>query len=220
MAKYGLSTQVLSTYVADFHGTTVTLFEKMTPDAETNKPVCFDCHGIHDISRTDDPSKGLQVRQNLLKRCQKCHPDATTNFPAAWMSHYIPSPERNPAVYYVNLFYKFFIPTILGGMAVLVVLDLNKLITNRRKKSLSGEEFVGEITTIPDEPVEEPGDRDLAMPETGQSTLPQVEVMAGEEVPQPPEQTIPQDLPDVVQSRTPPQAEDMDTDSNPEASND
>ena len=41
MDKYGISTQVLNTYVADFHGTTVTLFEKQSPDAETNKPVCY-----------------------------------------------------------------------------------------------------------------------------------------------------------------------------------
>ena len=70
MDKYGLSTRVLQTYVADFHGTTVTLFEKITPDAETNKPVCYDCHGVHDILRTDDPEKGLQVRENLLARCR------------------------------------------------------------------------------------------------------------------------------------------------------
>jgi hypothetical protein len=135
MSKYGLSTEVLNTYVSDFHGTTVTLFEKVSPDAETNKPVCYDCHGIHDISRGDDPIKGLQVRENILARCQVCHPDATANFPTAWMSHYIPSPERNPIVYYVNLFYKFLIPTVLGGMAVLVVLDLNKTAGARLWKS-------------------------------------------------------------------------------------
>ena len=32
-------------------------------------------------------------------------------------------------VYYVNLFYKFFIPTVLGGMGVLVALDLYKRTT-------------------------------------------------------------------------------------------
>ncbi len=53
MDKYGISTQVLNTYVADFHGTTVTLFEKQSPDAQTNKPVCYDCHGVHDIAATD-----------------------------------------------------------------------------------------------------------------------------------------------------------------------
>jgi hypothetical protein len=136
MAKYGISTQVLNTYVADFHGTTVTLFEKMTPDAETNKPVCYDCHGIHDIQRVDDPAKGLEVRENLLGRCQRCHPDATANFSSAWMSHYIPSPEKNPIVYYVNLFYKFFIPSVLGAMAVLVALDINKTAGGRIRKSL------------------------------------------------------------------------------------
>jgi Cytochrome c3/Doubled CXXCH motif (Paired_CXXCH_1) len=134
MAKYGISTQVLNTYVADFHGTTVTLFEKMTPDAETNKPVCYDCHGIHDIQRVDDPTKGLEVRENLLKRCQRCHPGATANFSSAWMSHYIPSPEKNPIVYYVNLFYKFFIPSVLGAMAVLVALDINKTAGERIRR--------------------------------------------------------------------------------------
>ena len=131
MAKYGLSTQVLNTYVADFHGTTVTLFEKQSPDAETNKPVCYDCHGIHDIKRVDDPQFGLHASENLLLRCQKCHPDATSNFPTAWLSHYIPSAEHNPLVYYVNLFYKIFIPAVLGGMAILVLLDFAKLVRTR-----------------------------------------------------------------------------------------
>lgn len=137
MGRYGISTDVLETYVADFHGTTVVLFERESPDAETNKPVCFDCHGIHDIKRTDDAGKGLQIRENLLVRCQVCHPEATINFPAAWLSHYIPSPDKNPAVYYVNLFYKIMIPTVLGGMAILIVLDFNKLVRNRRSKTKS-----------------------------------------------------------------------------------
>jgi len=140
MDKYGLSTQVLQTYVADFHGTTVTIFEKLSPDAETNKPVCFDCHGVHDIARTDDPEKGLQIRENLLARCQRCHPEATSNFPDAWLSHYIPSPDNTPLVYAVDIFYKLFIPATLGGMAVLVGLDASWQIRRRMKsrRLLSG----------------------------------------------------------------------------------
>ncbi len=124
MSKYGISTEVINTYVADFHGTTVTLFEKQSPDAQTNKPVCYDCHGVHDISRVDDPKTGIEMQQNLLARCQVCHPDATSNFPTAWMSHYIPSPNHFAAVYYVNLFYKIFIPLVLGFMVVLVGMDV------------------------------------------------------------------------------------------------
>jgi Cytochrome c552 len=134
MSKYGLPTDVLNTYVADFHGQTVALFEKQSPDAQVNKPVCYDCHGVHDISRVDDPHTGLEMQQNLLARCQVCHPDASTNFPAAWMSHYIPSPQHYALVYYVNLFYKFFIPLTLGAMALLVVMDASRTLINRTRR--------------------------------------------------------------------------------------
>ncbi|HSB65894.1 MAG TPA: hypothetical protein VLD65_04900 [Anaerolineales bacterium] len=137
MDKYGISTNVLNTYVSDFHGTTVTLFEKQSPDSPTNKPVCYDCHGIHDISRVNDPQTGIEMQQNLLVRCKVCHPDATSNFPSAWMSHYIPSPEHYSLVYYVNLFYKIFIPLVLGGMGALVVMDFGHsvFVKTRRTKS-------------------------------------------------------------------------------------
>jgi len=133
MDKYGISTQVLNSYVADFHGTTVTLFEKITPDQVTNKPVCFDCHGVHDIKRVDDPVYGLQMKQNLLKACQRCHPDANTSFPDAWMSHYIPSPTHSAIVYYVNLFYKFFIPAVIGSMVIFVLSDIVRRLIERLK---------------------------------------------------------------------------------------
>jgi len=123
MKKYNISTEVLNTYVADFHGTTITLFEETNPDLPSNKPVCFDCHGIHDIKKTNDPVYGVTMKENLLVRCQVCHPDATDNFPSAWMNHYIPSPSEYPLVYYINLFYKFLIPTLLGGMGFYVLAD-------------------------------------------------------------------------------------------------
>jgi hypothetical protein len=34
-------------------------------------------------------------------------------------------------VYYINLFYKFFIPAVLGPMAILVVMDFGRLMINR-----------------------------------------------------------------------------------------
>ena len=165
MHKYGLSTNVLNTYVADFHGTTVVLFDKTYPDQPTNKPVCTDCHGVHDIAKVDDPQKGLEVRQNLLVRCQKCHPGATANFPDAWMSHYIPSPEKYPIVYYVNLFYKFFIPAVLGPMAILVVMDFGRLMINRFRKPKPVVvqeplmETKTETETVATEPVTEPEEK-------------------------------------------------------------
>jgi hypothetical protein len=140
MAKYGISTSVLSTYVADFHGTTVTLFQKLSPGQETNKPVCFDCHGVHNIVAPNDPARGMQIKQNILTTCQRCHPDATTNFPDAWLSHYIPDPQHYPLVYYVNLFYKIFIPLVIGSMALFVLSDIIRRRIDRRKKSALAKE--------------------------------------------------------------------------------
>jgi nitrate/TMAO reductase-like tetraheme cytochrome c subunit len=133
MSKYGISTNVLNSYVSDFHGTTVKLFEEQFPDQPTNKPVCTDCHGLHDIAKVDNPETGIAMQENLLVKCQRCHPNATANFPSAWLSHYEPSPENYPIVYYVNLFYKFFIPTVLGGMILFILTDIYRRIVNRVK---------------------------------------------------------------------------------------
>jgi hypothetical protein len=133
MDKYGISTNVLSTYLADFHGTTVTLFQVTEPDQQTNKPVCYDCHGIHDIKAVDDPEKGLHVKQNLLIKCQGCHPGATPDFPDSWLSHYEPSQDKNPLVYWVNVFYWFLIPGVIGAMLIFVAADGGRRIFNRFK---------------------------------------------------------------------------------------
>jgi hypothetical protein len=119
--------------VADFHGSTVTLFQRRHPDQVTNKPVCYDCHGIHDIASKSDPGKGLQVKANLLKTCQKCHPDASTNFPEAWLSHYVPTRDRAPVVYWARLAYQILIPGVVGGMALFVVSDFVRRRIDRRR---------------------------------------------------------------------------------------
>ena len=133
MAEYDLHTNVLDTYVADFHGTTVKMFEENFPDQPTNKPVCTDCHGVHDILRVDDPVAGIQFKEKLLVKCQQCHPDATTaSFTDSWLSHYEPSPQAWPLVFFVNLFYSIFIPLVLGGMIVFVLSDVYRRFIARR----------------------------------------------------------------------------------------
>lgn len=135
MGRYGVSTEVFDTYVSDFHGTTVILFETITPDQETNKPVCIDCHGVHDMKKVDDPESRV-IKANLLATCQKCHPDATANFPSSWLSHYQPSTEEAPLVYFVNLFYKIFIPSVIGVMLIFVVSDGVRRFTMRRRERI------------------------------------------------------------------------------------
>jgi predicted CXXCH cytochrome family protein len=137
MEKYGISTKVFDTYVSDFHGETVVLFEKQAPDQQTNKPVCIDCHGVHDMRKVDDPESAV-IKENLLTTCRKCHPEATANFPTSWVGHYQPNVKTSPLVFFVRLFYSIFIPAVLGVMIVFVATDAGRRIANRRKERLNG----------------------------------------------------------------------------------
>jgi predicted CXXCH cytochrome family protein len=128
MDQYQVSTQVFDTYISDFHGTTVLLFDKTTPDQQTNKPVCVDLGGRRIIKKVDDPESQV-MKENLLDTCQKCHPDATENFPTSWLNHYQPTIDKHPLVYYVNLFYKILIPVAIGGMIVFIASDIKKRIS-------------------------------------------------------------------------------------------
>lgn len=133
MERYGVSTDVFDSYISDFHGTTVTVFAETHPDQETNKPVCIDCHGVHDMRRVDDPESAV-MKENLLTTCQKCHPDATVDFPSSWLGHYVPSPDNNQLVFFVDLFYTIFIPAVLIPLTLYVIIDFSRRIINRRRE--------------------------------------------------------------------------------------
>ena len=137
MAKYNISTDVMDTWVRDFHGTTVVMFQTTTPDQETDKAVCIDCHGVHNILSPDDPDSYI-MKENLLTTCRKCHPAATANFPDAWMSHYRPSFQHYPIVFFVTWFYRLLIPAVIGGMLVFVVSDFIRMKIDARKEKFDG----------------------------------------------------------------------------------
>ncbi len=132
MRKYNLSHKVFDSYVADFHGSTVVLFENQNPSRQANQAVCTDCHGVHGIQRTSSTNSSV-VKENLLVTCRRCHRDATTDFPDSWVGHFAPSRTRFPLVYYVNLFYWIIIPVTVGGMLVFVIIDVVGRILRRRK---------------------------------------------------------------------------------------
>jgi predicted CXXCH cytochrome family protein len=136
MRKYKISPDVFDTYVADFHGLTVTLFEKEHPDQQTNKAVCTDCHGIHDMQKVTAANSSV-VKENLLNTCRRCHPDAAANFPDSWVGHFAPTRDRFPLVYYVNLFYRILIPVTIGGMVLFVIIDAGGRMIRRIRKGRS-----------------------------------------------------------------------------------
>ena len=130
MKKYGISTNVLDTYLEDFHGMTIALYRKQGFTQKALQAVCTDCHGIHDIQPTTGPGS-LAMKANLVKVCQRCHGNVSENFPAAWLSHYEPSPKKFPLVYYVKLMYRIFIPFVIGGLILHIILHVWRMATNR-----------------------------------------------------------------------------------------
>ena len=130
MAQYDISTNVFESYLTDFHGTTVALFEQRDPNVATNKAVCIDCHGVHDILEADTGNSRV-VRENLLATCQQCHPGATSDFPAAWVGHFPPTPESHPLLFVVTLFYNVLIPVTLGGFIFLIATDIYRRVRRR-----------------------------------------------------------------------------------------
>ncbi len=133
MGKYGLTTDVVKTYLSDFHGITLGLYKQQRE--EILKParpiaVCTDCHGTHNIKSviSSDP---VIVKSNLAKRCQKCHVGATENFPDAWLFHYKPSLSKFPLIFIVNMVYKILIPLMIVGLVLQVLLHIWRYAVNR-----------------------------------------------------------------------------------------
>lgn len=126
MSKYGLSTEVVNTYLSDFHGLTLSLYQEEAQERDwSDKPmaVCTDCHGTHDIMSMAGADLEL-IKKNLLTRCQTCHNDATENFPKAWLSHHKPSLKYSAGVFLIEKFYKIILPLMVVGLLFQVLLQI------------------------------------------------------------------------------------------------
>jgi hypothetical protein len=66
-----------------------------------------------------------------LKRCQKCHADANEHFPDTWLSHYGPSLTRAPLVFIAGIIYKIFIPILIIGLVLQILLHIWRYAINR-----------------------------------------------------------------------------------------
>ncbi len=98
MARYGLSTAVLETYLDDFHGRTASLAGQVAPKAVVT---CYDCHGVHSILSPADPDSKVNP-QRLQGTCQQCHPNIDATFPQTWLSHRQPSLQTFPLLFLVE----------------------------------------------------------------------------------------------------------------------
>jgi predicted CXXCH cytochrome family protein len=131
MTKYNISTNIHDSYLTDFHGETVALFEQLDPKIATNKAVCYDCHGTHNIQKVTN-GNAAPIRENLLTTCQQCHPNATNNFPAAWIGHYPATQEEHPVLYAANRLYGVLTPAVVGLIGFSIISDVYRRVRRRR----------------------------------------------------------------------------------------
>jgi hypothetical protein len=121
--KYGLSPDILSTYLDDVHAQTDLLGR--IDNSGYPKATCYDCHGTHYILSPKNPYSKVYP-DNLQKTCQQCHKDANIRFPQAWLSHKTPSSTTLSGLYFTN---RISLVAVFGLVAVIilfVILDFRR----------------------------------------------------------------------------------------------
>jgi len=97
----------LEGYRDTFHGKAMAL-------GRADVAACYDCHGHHDILRSDDPGSHIHPERRV-ETCKQCHEDANPNF-AEYIVHANHSDkERYPQLYYV---FWFMTAIIVGTFAL------------------------------------------------------------------------------------------------------
>jgi predicted CXXCH cytochrome family protein len=126
MAPYDIPVMVANTYLSDFHGVTASLADPAEIEERQLVVTCVDCHGVHDIASPALLPEGV-MKAKVAAVCSECHEGAGSDLPAAWLSHFQPSLRHAPLVFLVELFYKIFIPFVVVGLLLQVMLHLYRI---------------------------------------------------------------------------------------------
>ena len=148
MAEYEIADDVVETYLADFHGTTIQYYAETDLTAVRDEAVCSDCHGSHAVYAADNELSSVHA-DNLQATCASCHANAPEGFTSAY-GHY--RPVKSPAstasdstiVFIAKVFYQAMIPLVLGGMLVYIGLDVWFRIKRKSAKKEETEESEGQ----------------------------------------------------------------------------
>jgi cytochrome b subunit of formate dehydrogenase len=127
VAKYGIISGVVQTYLDSYHGWAVDRGSKLAA-------TCTDCHNVHEIRSPDDPASSVNTAR-LTATCGRCHEGVTANFAQSY-THLSALRPTGPHVW-VRKLYIYLIVIVLGGMALhnFVVARFELLKHLRHKKS-------------------------------------------------------------------------------------
>lgn len=124
MTRYGLSTNVLNSYLDDFHGRSNRLYAAGAGLPSRPIASCPDCHGVHDIQPFDGTGDAAAVRARVVTLCRRCHETVPDAFADAWLSHYEPAVGKATLVWAVKLGYSVLIPMIMAALLLHIFLNL------------------------------------------------------------------------------------------------
>ena len=91
MGRYGILEKVYESYMRSFHGKAIQLGSYEI--SQLDKATCTNCHGTHDIAKTDDPDSPVAGVENLAVTCEQCHEGAGVEFASGFLGHKDVSPR-------------------------------------------------------------------------------------------------------------------------------
>ncbi len=129
MADYGIVEKVYESYMRSFHGKAMQLgtYEIAQLDTAT----CTNCHGVHDIKSTADPSSPVSGLENLAKTCEQCHPGAGVQFASSFLGHREASPDNIPAAHNTEILFTVILISVLSFGALVVIAAVFRFTINR-----------------------------------------------------------------------------------------
>ncbi len=135
MRKYDISSNVVTTYLQDFHGVSLHFYGGDLSEVKKFPLVCVDCHGYHDVKSLRDPAAVTELKTTMQQTCQKCHENATANFSEAWLAHREPSLSNNILVFLVKFSYTMLIPFVILGLMLHIGFDAIVLPWRKRRQT-------------------------------------------------------------------------------------
>jgi len=106
-AKYGLSDDVVSSYIDSNHGWA-------TQREWDRAATCIKCHTAHEVLPASDPSSTVHA-DRVVQTCGACHEGADAAFAASY-THASASITVNPVNRWIRIAYLFLIGGTIGGM--------------------------------------------------------------------------------------------------------
>jgi hypothetical protein len=129
MSSYNIVQNVYQTYLQSVHGRALQLSSDEV--AQVNIATCISCHGTHDILSINNPSSPVAGEANLLKTCQRCHPDAGPQFITGFLGHKAASPENIPAAFYSQYFFRVLLIVVLSFGGIVIIAAVVRFSINR-----------------------------------------------------------------------------------------